>query len=392
MGTVPTIDRVDNDDIFLGAGICQKTPQTRSPVRAEAPELRTPNLWINGTGSGHGVQPMNSLIDLDSDGNVPTLVEYENGMPSRPRQANSGMIPIAENGEQMTGFIPEIAPDVTAPVNREQDWPMTTSSGTALQLSESLLRDLPPTAYPSPMPGPGSTLSEFPYTPQWHREDYSVGSLTVHQMQSIPFKSRLPFYGARTGCSIMEVATAEETGSVLQSRPPTITGSLRSHCSSSDGLRERQLRREQILLLSQNPLGPNTVLQGQSCPSNSPPGKFRSTSADWRSGNVTSTVDTPPPALNQLYSTYHSRPGIVRRLRRRLFRFGGKLCRNFVLWVVVVATFAGLEGFKDRSRTPRCGGVDQIEFVEWSDSDHDPSSQDTSNRQKSMFDAFSFKG
>jgi len=288
---VDAVPTMDAGDVFLGAGICQTTPQTGPPLNDGGAEARMSNRWMNGMRSGLGHPSTGGLIDQESEGYKPNLFENENvnfGTPyfvtnfrlrtetvGRPRQNNSGIAPIAEGEEQRNVFLSEINSDVTSHGNRPQDWLMTPPS-TGIRLSESLLQNLPPTAYPSPVPGPGSSLYDFPQNPVWRREDSSVVSLPSHLAQSIPMKTRFPYQNSRTGCSVLEVATPREDGALLQPRVSTVGGM--SGSGSSQGLRQDRLRRDQILFLSQNPLGPNTILRGQSCPPNNPSWKFKNTS------------------------------------------------------------------------------------------------------------------
>lgn len=146
----------------------------------------------------------------------------------------------------------------------------------------------------------------------------------------------------------------------------------------------RNYRREDVYRISQNPWGPNAVFEPR-IPRETQPWQLRQMTSVCDASSLPPMEDNhslsrPDDGLS-LYAKYGRHHGIVRRMRRKIVDVSGKVCQNFLVWVIFVAAFAGLEGFKERSDSLKKTDV------EWTDSD-----VESEPESLSKFNVLSFKG
>jgi len=154
------------------------------------------------------------------------------------------------------------------------------------------------------------------------------------------------------------------------------SGSVRN--VSIGGARNGFYRREDLYRTSQNPWGSNTVFGPMSRPTDMHSWQMRD--QGYQSDCLVHLDGRyQRPSDRNVHSKYQRRHGVVRRVSSKIVDVGGRLCQNFLVWVLFVAALAGMEGFKEK-----CSTVKPDDF---SDSD-----AESEYEKQSKFVVSSFKG
>ena len=248
----------------------------------------------------------------------------------------------------------------------------------------------------------GGAATDVPWSenPSWRRDDGSVSSMHPY-VYGCP--SRRPPSTSRflpQSSSIVESGVLNTMngclpqGTVLAESSRSVRNATSSICTSQGLQRRGVSRREDLYRLSQNPWGPNTVFgQQHNVPTDMQSWQIRSGDPSYEPDclfpsdgvaphHLMRKDERPFSSMCAKYGGGHH--GIVRRMRKRIVAVGGRLCQSFLVWVLFVATLAGVEGFKENSGEAKgLRGAD----VEWSDSE-----AGSENESQSKLDVGSFKG
>ena len=246
----------------------------------------------------------------------------------------------------------------------------------------------------------GGAATDVPWSehPNWRRKDGSILSMHPY-VYTCP--SRIPPSTSRylpQSSSVAESGVLNTMngclpqGTILADTSRSVRNGASSICTSQGLQRRGVSRREDLYRLSQNPWGPNTVFGQRTVPTDMHSWQTRSGDSLYEPDCLFPSDGSSPHHLLRkderpfnVYAKYGGgHHGIVRRMRKKLVAVGGRLCQSFLVWVLFVATLAGVEGFKENSGAAKAlGGAD----VEWSDSE-----AESEKESQPRLDIGSFKG